>query len=156
MKKGKLWAIVVLCSFFTQQIFAYSWETIGTNIEIVHEQEEIFEPIEIIELQDIVPEGPIEEVILDEEIILSESWSTEIIEQEENIWEDTESEFWEWDQIEIIEDKTISQSGWIIPETESKNNFNFWIKFQNPSYILEKDIEKTEYICNSDKKKNVK
>ena len=89
---------------------------------------------------------------------MSESWSSEIIEQEENNWEDPENELWEWNdieiiqsEVEIIEDEMISQSGWIIPEIESENNFNFWIKFQNPSYILEKDIEKTEYICDSDK-----
>lgn len=154
MKKGKLWAIVVLCSFFTQQIFAFSWETIGTNMQ-VGELEENIEVIEIMIDEEITP--VIEEVIIEEEWWEesnwenfwswntledndAEDWNAEILNTEEVIIEvETSNETWTWVQDEIIIDNS------------DEEEFDFWIKFQNPSYILDKDLEKTEYICDFEK-----
>jgi hypothetical protein len=164
MKKGKLWAIVVLCSFFTQQIFAFTWETVGPNIDIIEVNVNI-ETIEILEVDEIIPEIEIVETIIEEEWLDDSEifWSWNTLEDEQGILEDIDDEDWVVDIAEVIdiEEIVIEDENdymtwtWVQEEVIIDNleewDFNFWIKFQNPSYVLNKDIEKEEYICDSDK-----
>jgi hypothetical protein len=156
MKKGNFLAMVLLSSFFTQQIFAYSWEINKNNIEVVDSKiiyDDVFIDVEVWEVK--TEETFIKEIELSQDKEVSEV-STNTWEVIQPILDDIVD--WDW-EIEIILDENIQVieivSSWAILHNEDFHlkweDFNFLIKFQNPSYILEREIQKKIYTCDPKK-----
>lgn len=149
MKKGGLLVSIVLCSFFMQQVFSFSWEIIQNNIEIEALQIDIEEIlIDDIIINDIIQDQSSE--IIDWDISIENQNNTDYQEDEEIliiVEEDQGIEVIEIEDINIINIEDIqSDNTW-----EEITIIEFGIDFQNPSYILEKDLIKNSYTCDPER-----
>ena len=152
MNRYKAFVLILLSSFFTQQVLGFSWEIIENNTEIVIEENIPEENISIQtnEIEEYSSSGE-EEHKISEENNQENSW--DVIWEESNIESidslnaETGEEIEEQEENIEEQEKNIEEN----IEEEIVDEIDFSIKFQNPSYILDKDIEKTEYICDSEK-----
>lgn len=150
----KILSFLLMYFLFIQNIFAFSWELSDTWSLV----DDNFENINLEETDELELEQ--------EEELVEDFWNQEIETWTWEIIDSKSSSEWQGEEeinLQIEEEKLISEweddgeynSGSIIEETGSWNldeyENRFKIVFQNPSYLLDKDIEQESYICDETK-----
>lgn len=132
----KILSFLVLFLWTLNQVYAYSWDLVESSFITSNIEEEVIiqedDWIEEITSPQSSPQG--------EEVEQVETWTEEL---EINSWS-TEYETWTGDIDSVSWSGEIEDSNpWIIDEYSDR----FKIIFQNPTYLLDKDMEKETYIC---------